>query len=277
MFSLNVRGKLMVIDTPVVMGIINATPDSLHAGQLTEGGDAMLRKAGDMLEAGASILDIGGQSTRPGSHRISAGEETDRVIPVIEAVHRHFPEAVISVDTYHSSVALAAYQAGAGIINDISAGRFDAEMIPTVARLKAPYILMHMQGSPEALHQEPRYSDPVTEILDFFIQRTEVCRLAGINDIIVDPGFGFSKNATQNFLLLKNLNVFSILQKPLLAGLSRKRTIYQTLGTDAAGALNGTTVLNTLALINGAHILRVHDVREAVEAATLIEAYKQAS
>ena len=276
MFTLNVRGKLMVFDKPVVMGIINATPDSLHAGQLGEGSDAMLRKAGAMLAAGASILDIGGQSTRPGSQRISAAEETDRVIPVIEAVHRHFPEALISVDTYQSSVARAAIDAGAGIINDISAGRFDANMIPTVAQLGAPYILMHMQGTPETMQQEPHYSDLLTEILDFFIQQIEICRLAGINDILVDPGFGFGKTATHNFLLLKNLNAFSILQKPLLAGLSRKRTIYQTLGTDASGALNGTTVLNTLALLNSANILRVHDVREAVEAVTLIEAYNRA-
>lgn len=273
MFTLKVRGQLCVFERPAVMGIINATPDSLHAGRLAEGAETLVGQAADMLQAGASIIDIGGQSTRPGSRRLEATEEADRVLPVVEAVHRAFPEALISIDTYHADVARQAVDAGAGIINDISGGRFDEQMIPTAASLNTPYVLMHMQGTPESMQQHPEYRDPVTDILDFFIQRMEHCRIAGINDIIIDPGFGFGKTSAHNFRLLKNLNAFSILQRPILAGLSRKRTIYQTLGTDAAGALNGTTVLNTLALMNGASLLRVHDVKEATEAITLMEAY----
>jgi dihydropteroate synthase len=275
MFTLNVRGKLQVFEKPAVMGIINATPDSLHAGRLSEGVDALVRQAGMMLEAGAAIIDIGGQSTRPGSIRIDAQEEADRVLPAIAAVHKAYPDAIISVDTFFGSVARSAVAAGASIINDISAGRSDPDMIPAVASLGTPYILMHMPGTPETMHQDAHYNDLLTDLLDFFIRQTERCRLAGINDIIVDPGFGFGKTIEQNFRLLKNLNAFSILQKPILAGLSRKRTIYQTLGTNAAGALNGTTVLNTLALLNGASLLRVHDVQEASEAITLLQTYQQ--
>jgi len=277
MFTLNVRGKLCVFERPAVMGIINATPDSLHAGRLNEGADALVGQAAEMLQAGASIIDIGGQSTRPDSRRLEATEEADRVLPVVEAVHRAFPEARISIDTYHADVARQAVGAGAGIINDISAGRFDKQMIPTAASLNTPYVLMHMQGTPESMQQQPEYRDPVTDILDFFIQRMEDCRIAGINDILIDPGFGFGKTSAHNFRLLKNLGAFCMLQRPILAGLSRKRTIYQTLGTDAAGALNGTTVLNTLALMNGASLLRVHDVKEATEAVTLVQACLHAS
>ncbi|MEO6539067.1 MAG: dihydropteroate synthase [Ferruginibacter sp.] len=275
MFTLNCRGKIISINKPLVMGIINATPDSFYEGHLPGGPEKMVEIAGSMLAAGADILDIGGQSSRPGSTRIVAGEEISRVVPVIASIHKRFPEALISVDTYYSEVAAACLNAGACIINDISAGNMDDRMIPMVAHLRAPYICMHMQGNPTTMQLEPKYENVVREVLDFFIYKIAECREAGIKDIIIDPGFGFGKNATHNFELLKNLSVFKMLEKPILAGLSRKATIYRTLNVEASEALNGTTVLNTLALQNGADILRVHDVKEAKEVVLLMEEYKK--
>jgi len=273
MFTLNCKGKLLVLDSPVVMGIINATPDSFYKGNINE--DIIALAAG-MLADGATILDIGGQSTRPGSERITEAEELQRVLPVIEAVHTKFPDAIISVDTYSSKVAAAAVQAGAGIVNDISAGAMDAQMLSTVAGLGVPYVCMHMQGTPGSMQDEPQYTDVAKEVLDFFIAKVSDCKAAGIKDIIIDPGFGFGKTIAHNFSLLKKLEVLQTLGKPVLAGVSRKSTIYKTLHTTAANALNGTTVLNTMALMNGALLLRVHDVKEAQEAITLFKAYKKA-
>lgn len=273
MFTLNCRGNLLVADGPLVMGIINATPDSFYKGNIS---DDILQLAAGMIADGATILDIGGQSTRPGSQRISAAEEIQRVVPVIAQIHAQFPATIISVDTYSSKVALAAVEAGAAMVNDISAGTMDEQMMATVAALKLPYVCMHMQGTPENMQQEPLYDDVVKEVLDFFIATIEVCKKAGINDIIIDPGFGFGKTIAHNFSLLKKLEVFKMLNVPLLAGLSRKSTVYKTLQTTADHALNGTTVLNTMALMNGAGILRVHDVKEAMEAVTLFNAYKKA-
>ena len=273
MFTLNCKGKLFVIDSPVIMGIINATPDSFFKGNIN---DDMLQLAKQMIDDGAAILDIGGQSTRPGSERISADEELNRVIPVIQAIAENFPGTIISVDTYSSKVATAAVEAGASIVNDISASNIDQQMLDTVAQLKVPYVCMHMKGTPESMHKDPRYDDVAKEVLDYFIAKIDTCKKAGIMDIIIDPGFGFGKNIEHNFSLLKRLQVFQILGKPILAGISRKSTIYKTLHTTAADALNGTTVLNTIALMNGAAILRVHDVKEAKEAVTLFTAYKKA-
>jgi dihydropteroate synthase len=273
MFTLNCKGKLLMLDQPVVMGIINATPDSFYKGNINED---MIALAAKMLADGATILDIGGQSTKPGSERISVDEELNRVIPVIATISKKFPDAIISIDTYSSTVALAAVQAGACIVNDVSAGNMDAQMLPAVAHLQVPYVCMHMQGTPETMQKDPHYDDVAKEVLDFFIAKTDQCKKAGITDIIIDPGFGFGKTIAHNFSLLKKMAVLQQLNLPLLAGISRKGTIYKTLGITAADALNGTTVLNTIALMNGASILRVHDVKEAKEAVTLFTAYKKA-
>lgn len=271
MYTLNCKGRLLVLENPVVMGILNITPDSFYSGSRTESNDAILSKAEQMLSEGAKILDIGGQSTRPGSTRLSADEELQRVLPAIEVLKKQFPHCFLSIDTYHSKVAKEAVQAGADMVNDISSGEMDEQMIPTVAALQVPYIAMHMQGTPDTMQQNPSYENITREVLDYFIKKTEQCKAAGIADIVIDPGFGFGKTIAHNFQLLKELEVFQILKHPLLVGLSRKSTIYKTLGTTADKALNGTTVLNTIALQKGATILRVHDVKEAAEAITLVQ------
>ncbi|WP_018614192.1 dihydropteroate synthase [Segetibacter koreensis] len=269
MFTLNCKGRLLVIDRPVIMGIINVTPDSFYSGSRKQILDDVLRQAEKMISEGVAIIDIGGQSTRPGSKDISIDEELSRVIPAIDAISQRFPGTFISIDTYHSKVADEAVNAGALLVNDISCGTLDEQMIPVVASLGVPYIAMHMKGTPATMQQFAKYENVTLEVLDFFIKKTEECRKAGINDVIVDVGFGFAKTIAHNFTLLKNLSVFKILQKPLLAGLSRKATVYKTLGITPEEALNGTTVLNTVALQNGANILRVHDVKEALEVVKL--------
>ena len=277
MYSINCKGKLLLFDKPQVMGIINLTPDSFYKGHLGIESGSLLDMAGKMIEEGAAILDIGGQSTRPGSERIGADEEIKRIIPAIHKIQQHFPGCIISADTYYSDVALAAVEAGASIINDISAGDLDENMLATVADLKVPYICMHMQGTPQTMQQNPVYEDVVASVLDFFIAKTAACKNAGITDIIIDPGFGFGKTVKHNFQLLNQLAAFAIIGKPVLVGLSRKSTIYKTLDNTADEALNGTSVLNTMALMNGASILRVHDVKEAAETVLLYTAYKKAS
>jgi dihydropteroate synthase len=262
-----------MIDKPLVMGIINVTPDSFFAGSRAQQNDAILLQAAKMISEGADIIDVGGQSTRPGSERITADEELSRVLPAIEIINKNFTETLISVDTYQSLVARECVNAGAVIINDISAGNFDSSMLSTVAALQVPYICMHMKHTPETMQNNPVYEDVTREVLDFFIKKTHECKVAGINDVIIDPGFGFAKTITHNFQLLKNLAVFKMLDKPILAGLSRKSTIYKTLGIPIVEALNGSTVLHTLALQNGANILRVHDVKEAREAVILFQEY----
>ena len=234
-----------------------------------------MAKAEKMIAEGADILDIGGQSTRPGSKRISAGEELNRVIPILEQLHLRFPETILSIDTYQSDVAREAVAAGAAMVNDISGGEMDLNMIPLVGSLQVPYICMHMQGRPEDMQRAPAYTDVVGEVLDFFLRKQAQCRDAGIHDLIIDPGFGFGKTIEHNFQLLHNLSTLKITGLPVLAGLSRKATIYKTLGITPEEALNGTTVLNTIALLQGADILRVHDVREAKEAVLLWEAYNR--
>jgi len=275
MFTLNCKGRILMIDKPLVMGIINTTPDSLFAGSRHEEVDAVVKQAEIMLNDGADILDIGGQSTRPGSEKKMAKEELERVIDPIKAVHKKFPEAIISIDTYYSIVAAEAVTAGASIVNDISAGNMDADMITTVASLQTPYVCMHMQGTPQDMQVNPQYENITREVLDFFIKRIDILNKAGIKDIIVDPGFGFGKTIAHNFELLRNLSVFKMLNRPILFGISRKSTIYKTLGTSVEESLNGTTVLNTIGLLNGANILRVHDVKEAVETVKLFQAYNK--
>ncbi len=276
MFTLNCKGRLLVLDKPIVMGIINATPDSFYTGSRFTGTDAILDIAEKMIGDGATILDIGGQSTRPESDKISADEELKRVIRPIEAITKRFPEAYVSIDTYYSVVAKEAVHAGAAIVNDISAGKLDDQMIPVVSSLQVPYILMHMQGTPQTMQKAPQYENICKEVLDFFINQVKEIREAGITDVIIDPGFGFGKTIGHNFQLLKNLSVFKILGLPLLAGLSRKSTIYKTLNISPEDSLNGTTILNTISLLNGAGILRVHDVKEAAEAIKLFGAYLEA-
>lgn len=270
MFTLNCKGRLLVVDKPLVMGIINVTPDSFYSGSRQENTYAALRQAEQMLKDGATILDIGGQSTRPGSGKLTADEELQRVITPIEAIHKNFPEAYISIDTYYSEVAAIAVAGGAVIVNDISAGSIDISMIDTIAGLNVPYVLMHMQGTPQTMQQQASYTNVTNEVLDFLVKKTIELRKSGITDIIIDPGFGFGKTAAHNFELLRNLIVFSQLNCPVLLGISRKSSIYKTLGITADEALNGTTVLNTIGLMNGASILRVHDVKEAVEAVKLL-------
>jgi dihydropteroate synthase len=269
MYTLNCQGNLLVIDKPIVMGIINATPDSFFAASRHQALDDALKTAERMLQDGAAILDIGGQSTRPGGSPLEPAEESERVVPVIAAIRSRFPAAILSIDTYHSATAKAAVDAGASIVNDISGGSFDPQMLATVAGLRVPYVCMHLKGDPGTMHQNAGYQNLVQELLDYFIQKLENCRQLGIHDVIIDPGFGFSKNIDQNFLLLKQLDSFSILQRPVLLGISRKSTIYKTLGITVAEALNGTTVLHTAGLLKGAAILRVHDVKEAMEAVAL--------
>ena len=274
MFTLNCKGRLLVVDKPLVMGIINITPDSFYSGSRFETTDAILKQTEQMLKDGADILDIGGQSTRPGSEQLNADEELKRVLPVIDAIYRHFPETFISIDTYHSKVVIETVAAGACIVNDISAGSMDKELISTVAALKVPYVLMHMKGNPQPMQQNPVYENVTKEVLDFFISKTDELHKAGIHDIIIDPGFGFGKTITHNFELLRQLSVFKILRRPILLGISRKSTIYKTLAVSADEALNGTSVLNTIGLMNGASILRVHDVKEAKEAVKLFGEYQ---
>ncbi len=273
MFTLNCKGRLLVVDKPLVMGIINITPDSFYTRSRHEGVDAVLRQAEQMLKEGAAILDIGGQSTRPGSEKLEAEDELKRVMAPIEAIQKKFPEAFISIDTYYSTVAARAVEAGASIVNDISAGQIDSAMITTVAALKVPYIVMHMQGTPQNMQQEAHYENVTKEILDFLIKQVDKLHKAGVSDVIVDPGFGFGKTITHNFELLRNLSVFRMLGCPVLMGMSRKSTIYKTLGITAEEALNGTTIINTIGLMNGVSILRVHDVKEAMEAVKLLQAY----
>lgn len=275
MFSINCKGRLIPLDKPVVMGIINTTPDSFYSGSRHGSIDDFLRTAERMLLDGAGILDIGGQSTRPGSSRVGADEELERVLPPLEALLKRFPEVIVSVDTFYSKVAEYTVQAGASIINDVSAGTIDPELLPLVARLQVPYVLMHMQGDPQTMQQNPTYNNVVTEVFDALSFKLKELERMGIKDILIDPGFGFGKTIAHNFQLLAHLSYFEQLGRPLLIGLSRKGTIYKTLDIKAEDSLNGTTVLNTISLLNGARILRVHDVKEAVQAVCLCAAYQK--
>jgi len=272
MFTLQSKDRTIVVDKPTVMGILNITPDSFFEGSRVVEMDQILRKAEQMLRAGATLLDIGGQSTRPGSERLSAEEECDRVILPIERLSSEFPQAFLSVDTYHAKVAEAAVNAGAHMVNDISAGLLDSNMLATVSKLQVPYVIMHMKGEPETMHQNTNYQNITKEVIDFLAERKNACQKQGIRQIIIDPGIGFSKTIEQNFEIIAKLEAFQELDAPLLLGISRKSFIYKTLNTDPAGALNGSTFLHAIGLQKGAKILRVHDVQEAVEAVRLFNA-----
>lgn len=269
MFTLNCKGRLLTIDQPIVMGIINTTPDSFYEDSRKSSVDNALVQAEKMIREGASILDIGAQSTRPGSTAVGPEEEIHRLSVVVPEIHRRFPDTLLSVDTYYSRVAIAAAEMGASIVNDISGGQFDAAMIPTVARLHMPFVCMHVEGKNDTMHQTRVEGNVITSVTDYFIQRMGICKEQGLTDLILDPGFGFSKTTDQNFELIRSVSQFKLLGKPVLMGVSRKSTIYKALNCTAAEALNGTTVLHTAALLGGADILRVHDVKEAMEAITL--------
>jgi len=268
-----IKDRLVEPRFPLVMGILNATPDSFHAASRV-GFDSTLERAERMLEEGAAMLDIGGASSRPGAMEVTTDEELRRVLPVIAAIHLRFPDALLSIDTWRAEVAHAAVAGGASMVNDIGAGLLDAEMMPTVAGLGVPYIAMHMQGTPGTMQNDPRYEDVAAEVTLFLSDRIQAARAAGIADVIIDPGFGFGKTTAHNFALLRALPRLSVLGVPVLAGLSRKRMINAVLGTTPDAALNGTTALNTIALLNGAAILRVHDVKEAKEVVALVAAVR---
>lgn len=268
-----IKDKLVPMHFPMVMGILNVTPDSFHAASRVDL-SAALRIAEGMLNDGADIIDIGGASSRPGAVEVAENVELDRVLPVIEALTARFPKALLSIDSYRASVAKAAVESGASIVNDIGAGMLDEVMLETVAGLRVPYIAMHMQGVPPTMQQDPRYVDVAAEVTLFLSQRLRAAHEAGIADVVLDPGFGFGKTTAHNFEVLRGLELVNMLGAPVLVGLSRKRMINEVLGTSAADALNGTSVLNAIALMNGASILRVHDVKEAVECVKLVRALR---
>lgn len=273
--SVNCGGRLLSLEKPLVMGILNITPDSFYDGGKHEGVKNIIRHTERMLEEGAAIIDAGAVSTRPGSAGVSVSEEKSRLIPVLKKLVREFPEALFSVDTYRSDIARIAIGEGAHIINDISAGQFDKKMFATIAELRIPYIIMHMQGTPGTMQIDPKYKNVVKEVLFYFSTRVNKLKRLGINDIIIDPGFGFGKTVAHNYELLGNLELFSTFSLPVMAGVSRKSMINNVLGIKPGNALNGTTVLNTMALMKGANILRVHDVKEAVEAIKIYNAFSK--
>lgn len=253
------------------MGILNYTPDSFYDGGKFFNEKELLKGVEKMLNEGASFIDLGAYSSRPGAQEVSEEEELERILPAVKALLHSFPEILLSIDTFRASVASACLDSGAAIINDISGGQADAAMIPMVAQYRVPYIMMHMRGTPQNMQQQTAYEDLTGELLHYFSKQLAAARAAGIVDIIIDPGFGFAKETDQNFALLKDLHLFQAFEIPVLVGLSRKSMIYKTLGTEAEGALNGTTALHMFSLTQGANILRVHDVKEAVECIQLFE------
>ncbi len=269
--TLNIKGNLFSLDRPVVMGILNITPDSFYAGSRKQTEAEIIARIETILEEGGSMIDIGGYSSRPDAAEVSEQEEKERLKMALKLLQRDYPDVVVSVDTFRASVArFAVEEYGAAIINDISGGQLDENMFSTVASLKVPYILMHMRGTPQTMQQCTDYEHLTADILKYFAEKLETLYQMGVNDVIVDPGFGFSKTLEQNYELMSHLSDFRIFGLPLLVGISRKSMIYKLLGGTPMDCLNGTTVLNTYALLNGAHILRVHDVRAAVEAVKIV-------
>ncbi|PZR19404.1 MAG: dihydropteroate synthase [Flavobacterium psychrophilum] len=262
---INCKGKLVDLSQPKVMGILNCTPDSFFDGGNYNSDSKFLNQAEKLLADGADFIDIGAYSSKPNAEFVSEEEEINRMVPAVELVMKHFPDTLISVDTFRAAVAKAAVESGAAIVNDIAAGMLDDKMLETVGKLKVPYIMMHMRGTPQTMVKLTQYEDIVGEMLLYFSERIEAARKAGIDDIIVDPGFGFAKTLEQNYEVLNKMELFNMTGLPILAGMSRKSMLYKLLNITPQEALNGTTVLNTIALQKGAKILRVHDVKEAVE------------
>jgi dihydropteroate synthase len=276
--TINLNGRLLDLSKPVVMGILNVTPDSFFDGGKYKTEKKVLKRAEEILEQGGSVIDIGAVSTQPGSEGISTKDEIDRLLPSVKAVRKAFPNSFISIDTYRSWVALKVIEeCGPCMVNDISGGNFDTHMFDTIGKLGVPYVLMHMQGTPLKMQQNPEYEDIIREISMFFTEQVKKLTKAGVKDVIIDPGFGFGKNMEHNYELLNRLDSFKVFQLPLLIGVSRKSMIYKLLGIKPDDALNGTSVVNTLALMGGADMLRVHDVREAVEAVRILNMVRSTS
>ncbi|MDP5060296.1 MAG: dihydropteroate synthase [Maribacter sp.] len=269
--TINCNGKLLSLDQPKVMGILNVTPDSFFDGGKYKDEKSILNQVDKMLNEGATFIDVGAYSTRPGALEVDEATELKRIVPIVDLILKNFPDTILSIDTFRSSVVKECIENGAAIINDISAGLQDDKMLPTVAKLHVPYIMMHMRGTPQTMQQKIDYEDVVKEVLSFFSERLVAAKALGIKDIIIDPGFGFAKNLHQNYELLNHMEVMKIIEHPLLAGISRKSMIYKTLNITADQALNGTTALHMVCLQKGAKILRVHDVKEAMECVKLYE------
>lgn len=277
-YSLNMKGRLVTIDRPWVMGIVNVTPDSFYSGSRVEDEQTLIARVRQMLDEGADVIDMGACSTRPGSESVDAVGEMERLQWALAVIRREAPDAIVSVDTYRAQVARRCVEEwGTDIINDISGGTLDDEMFNTVARLQVPYVLMHMRGTPETMSTLTDYDNVTADVLEWMARRIDELRQLGVADVIADPGFGFAKTLEQNYELLARLDAFHVLDAPLLVGVSRKRMIYTPLGCSADEALNGTTVINTMALLQGAHILRVHDVQAAVQAVRLTTMMREAS
>ncbi|CAA9199864.1 dihydropteroate synthase [Flavobacterium collinsii] len=269
--TINCKGRLIDLSIPKVMGILNVTPNSFFDGGKYKNEDEIVVQVGKMLSEGASFIDIGAYSSKPSAEFVTEQEEIDRIVPAIELILKHFPETLLSIDTFRAEVAKASIESGAAIINDIAAGELDDKMFEVIAHYNVPYIMMHMRGNPQTMQSLTQYDDIVKEMLFYFSEKVKKARNIGINDLILDPGFGFAKTTEQNFEVLQKMELFNLLDLPVLAGVSRKSMIYKTLNNTAAEALNGTTVLNTIALTKGAKILRVHDMKEALECVTLFD------
>ena len=273
--TINCKGQLIDLSTPKVMGILNITPNSFYDGGKYKDENELLARVQKMLNEGADFIDVGAYSSKPNAEFVTEEEEIARIIPVVNLLQKHFPEIILSIDTFRAGVAKICIENGASIINDISAGKLDDKMLEAISKLQVPYIMMHMKGTPQTMQEHTQYEDIIKEMLFYFSERIATARSLGINDLIVDPGFGFAKTLEQNFALMQKLELFQMLELPLLVGISRKSMIYKTLETNAEMALNGTTILNTIALTKGAKILRVHDVKEAVECVRLFKKLDQ--
>ncbi len=272
--TINCKGNLIDLSIPRVMGVLNITPDSFFDGGKYKDEKSMLTQVEKMLKEGATFIDVGAYSSRPGAAHVTEAEELRRILPVVDVLLKEFPESILSIDTFRSSVAKETVQLGAAIINDISGGNMDSNMFATVAEVQVPYILMHMLGTPQNMQQNPVYKNVTQEIISFFADKIFKLHQLKVNDVLIDVGFGFGKTIAHNFEILKNLVLFKSLEAPILAGVSRKSMLYKTLGISANEALNATTSANTIALLNGANILRVHDVKEAVEAIKIVQQLK---
>ncbi len=268
--TINCKGQLIDLSTPKVMGILNITPDSFYDGGAYKNEKDILLQVEKMLDEGATFIDIGAYSSRPGANHISEDDELKRILPIANLLVKKFPDILLSIDTFRSEVAKQSLNAGACMVNDISAGKLDHNMLQTIADLRVPYVMMHMKGTPQTMQKQTDYENIIKDMIFYFSERIAMAKQLSIIDMIIDPGFGFAKTIDQNFEILNQLELFEILDKPILAGLSRKSMIYKTLGSSANEALNGTSVLNTVALQKGASILRVHDVKEAMECISLI-------
>ncbi len=269
--TININGSLLSLSTPLVMGILNVTPNSFYHNSRKQSDEDIVNRCRDILQDGGAIIDVGAQSTSPSSKFLSAKEEADRLMPALKLIRKEFPNAIISVDTFYADIAKESVEEyGANIINDISGGEIDKRMFNVVAELNVPYILMHMRGVPQTMQDMTNYDNFIQDILYYFSEKRAKLSLLGVNDVIIDPGFGFSKSVAQNYELMAYLKYFHIFEEPILVGVSRKSMIYKLLGTTPEDSLNGTTVLNTVSLLSGANILRVHDVKEAVECVKLV-------